>query len=163
ITVTPAPAAQLEITQPPPAAITAGSGFGLQATIKDAYGNLITSDSSTVTVALATSPTGATLGGTRSVTAHQGVASFSGLTLTQPGSGYTLQVSRGGLAATSGTISVNPAAPAKLVVAAPPPGSLIAGSGFGLSVEVEDAYGNLTAYGGSVAVAVATGPAGAIL
>ena len=48
-------------------------------------------------VAFASNPTGATLGGTLSVTASQGVATFSGLTINKTGSGYTLQVTSSGL------------------------------------------------------------------
>ena len=103
------------ITQQPPSSVTAGSGFGVQATIEDAYDNVETGDSGPVTVALDNNPTGATLGGTLSVAASNGVASFSGLTLTAAASGYTLQVSSGTFGATTGAIAVTPAAPAKLI------------------------------------------------
>src|SRR5262249_51946702 len=52
-------------------------------------------------------PTGATLGGTLTVTASQGVASFTNLTINKIGSGYTLRVSSSGLtSATSNPINV---------------------------------------------------------
>ena len=69
------------VTQQPPASVTAGSGFGLTVQAEDGSGNLITSFNGTVTVALANNPGGATLGGTLSVQASGGVATFSGLTL----------------------------------------------------------------------------------
>jgi hypothetical protein len=47
---------------------------------------------------LAANPTGAKLGGTVSEQANQGLATFSGLTLSKVGSGYTLQLSNKGLA-----------------------------------------------------------------
>jgi len=50
-----------------------------------------------VTIALATNPTGATLGGTLTVTAENGAAQFSDLTLDTPGTGYSLTVSSDGL------------------------------------------------------------------
>ena len=50
-----------------------------------------------MTVALANNPGGDTLGGTLSVTATSGVATFSGLTLTKAASGYTLLVSSSGV------------------------------------------------------------------
>ena len=81
------------IAQQPPASVAAGSSFGLTVDVDDASGNLFTSFNGTVTVALANNPGGATLGGTLSVTASQGVATFSGLTLTKAASGYTLTVS----------------------------------------------------------------------
>ena len=58
---------------------------------------------------------------------------------------------------------MTPAAPAKLMVATEPPGSLTAGAGFGLTVDVDDPYGNLTAFSGDVGLSIATGPGGATL
>ena len=75
--MTPAAATQFVITQQPPATVKVSSAFGLQASIEDAYGNVVTTATGTVSVAFANNPTGATLGGTLSVTASQGVASFS--------------------------------------------------------------------------------------
>ena len=87
-----------------PASVTAGSSFGLRASIEDPYGNAETDNSDVITAALASNPTGTTLGGTLSATvdpgrgdllrtdAHQGVATFSGLTLNKVGTGYTLEV-----------------------------------------------------------------------
>jgi hypothetical protein len=103
ITVTPAAAAQVVITQQPPATVKVNGAFGLQASIEDQYGNVVTTATNTVSVAFANNPTGATLGGTLTATASQGVATFSGLTINKVGSGYTLQPTSGGLssAATS--------------------------------------------------------------
>ncbi len=163
IRIDPAPASQLLIAQEPPSSVTAGSGFGVQAIIEDPYDNVETSDSGAVTVALANNSSGATLGGTVSVTASKGVASFSGLTLTTASSGYTLQLSSGTVRATTSAVAVTPGAPAKLILATELPGSLTAGSAFGLTVDIEDSYGNVTAYTGGVSVAIATGPVGATL
>ena len=81
---------QLVVTQQPPASVTAGSAFGLTVEAENSSGNLITSFNGTVTVALASNPGGATLGGTLTATASDGVATFSGLTLTTAAAGYTL-------------------------------------------------------------------------
>ena len=165
ITVTPAAASQVAITQQPPASVTAGSGFGLQASIEDAYGNVETSASNAVSVALANNPTGATLGGTLSVTASQGVATFSGLTLTTAASGYTLGVSSSGLSrATSSAITVTPAAATQVVITQQPPASVVVNTGFGLQASIEDAYGNVvTSASSTVKVALANNPGGAKL
>jgi len=105
--VTPAAATQLVITEQPPASVVVNTGFGLQASIEDQYGNVVTTAANTVKVAFANNPTGATLGGTLTVTASQGVATFSGLTINKVGSGYTLQVSSSGLSsAVSSAITV---------------------------------------------------------
>ena len=90
----------------------------LQASIEDQYGNVVTTATNTVTVAFANNPTGATLSGTLSVAASQGVATFSGLTINKTGSGYTLQVSSSGLSsAISSAIDVTKTGDA---IAAPP-------------------------------------------
>jgi hypothetical protein len=88
----------LDVTVQPPSRVTAGTPFGLTVTVLDSSGNLDTTFSGPVTVALAHDPGGgATLGGLYRVTARQGVATFSGLSLDKPGLGYTLAVSGSGL------------------------------------------------------------------
>jgi hypothetical protein len=107
ITVTPASATQLVITQQPPATVKVSTKFTIKASIEDAYGNVVTSASNSVSIAFANNPTGATLGGTLTLTASSGVASFTNLTINKTGSGYTLQVSSSPLtSATSNPISV---------------------------------------------------------
>jgi streptogramin lyase len=121
MTVTPAAATQVVITQQPPSTLKVGTRFSMKASIEDAYGNVVTTAAGTVSVAFASNPTGATLGGTRSITASQGVATFTDLTISKVGSGYTLRVSSSGLTpATSHPINVtkNGNAPSTLVPAA---------------------------------------------
>ena len=91
--MTPAAATQLVITQQPPSSVKVSTPFSMQASIEDAYGNVVTTASGNVSVAFASNPTGATLGGTLTVTASAGVASFTNLTINKTGSGYTLRVS----------------------------------------------------------------------
>ena len=57
----------------------------------------MTNATNSVSVAFANNPTGATLGGKLTVSASQGVATFSGLTSNKTGSGYTLKLSSTGL------------------------------------------------------------------
>jgi streptogramin lyase len=165
ITVTPAAPTQVAITEEPPASVTAGSGFGLQASIEDAYGNVVTTANNTVSVALATDPTGATLGGTLSVTASSGVATFSDLTLTKAASGYTLQTSSSGLSSpTSSGITVTPGAATQLVITQEPPATVTVNASFGLQATIEDAYGNVeTSSSTTVKVAADNNPTGAKL
>jgi len=116
ITVAPAAATQPVITEQPPASVGVNSAFGLQASIDDQYGNVVTTAANTVKVAFANNPTGATLGGTLTASASQGVATFSGLTINKTGSGYTLQVSSSGLSsAVSNAITVTKKAGAVIV------------------------------------------------
>ncbi len=91
--VTPAAVAQLFVTTQPPVGVVAGSGFGLVVLAKDQFGNVASNFAGSVAVALHTNPVGAKLGGTVAVTAQSGVATFSGLTLDQPGTGYSLEAS----------------------------------------------------------------------
>ena len=103
----PTAATRLGLTVQPPSTILTGSTFGLIVSALDSAGVVTTSFNDTVTVALLNNPGGATLGGTLSVTAQGGVATFSRLTLDQVGNGYTLQVTSNGLtAATTNVIDV---------------------------------------------------------
>ena len=70
-------------------------------------------------MAFANNPTGAKLGGTLSVTASHGLATFSGLTINKVGSGYTLQLSSSGLSgAVTDAITVTKASSISLAATA---------------------------------------------
>ena len=97
ITVAAAPATHLVVTTEPPGSLTAGSAFGLVVSAEDGFGNVDPSFDGGVTLALASNPGGATLGGTVTVTAGAGVATFSGLTLNRAAAGDVIAVSSGGL------------------------------------------------------------------
>jgi hypothetical protein len=106
IVVSPASAAKLVVTTPPPASLAAGRPFGMVVTAEDAYGNVATSFDGPVTVA----PPG---GSPATVQAQGGVATFAGLTVGVSSQGQPIQVSGGGLASASYT-------PASVVSPAPP-------------------------------------------
>jgi hypothetical protein len=100
-------ATHLAVTTQPPASVPAGSSFGLAVSAEDPNGNLLTGFSGSVTLALASNPGGSTLGGTLTVNAVDGVATFSGLTLDRTGNGYALLATAAGLTpATIGPFSV---------------------------------------------------------
>ncbi len=133
----------LIVATQPPNSVTAGAGFGLVVNA-DTSGKLDSSFDGTVILSLVNPPGGATLGGTLSVTASNGVATFSGLTLDLAASGYTLRISSGGVSsATSNAFTITPATAAQMVITQPPPAAVTAGIGFGLEVAIEDPYGNL--------------------
>jgi predicted outer membrane repeat protein len=160
----PEPATQLVITTEPPSSVTAGTSFGLVVTAETASGSVATAFNGSVTLVLANNPSGAALGGTLTITAANGVATFSGLTLDRTGSGYTLQVSGNDLTATTSAITVTPGAAAQLVITTRPPASVTLGKSFGLTVSAEDAEGNVnSSFTGLVTVALATNPGGAKL
>ncbi len=150
-------ASQLVLTGPPPSTVPAGVAFGLTVTAEDSAGGVDASVNGSFTVTVASGP-GVLTGGPLTVTAVDGVTSFSGLTLDTIGT-YTLTVTGGTLSTTTNTITVTVGPPAQLKVVTEPPGTITAGTGFGLSVEALDAGGNLvTAFSGSVTVGVQTGP-----
>ncbi len=94
--VTALAATQFVVTAQPPPNVTVDGGFGLTVSAEDPFGNPDLTFDATVAVALLNNPGGATLGGTLSAAAQGGIATFSGLTLDQPGTGYTLQLSTTG-------------------------------------------------------------------
>ncbi len=168
VSVIAAPASRLAVLTSPPANVTAGSVFGFSVAAEDQYGNVVTSFGGSVTVALASNPGGGTLGGVTNTSFSNGLASFSGLTLTAAGSGYSLLAASNGLTPPllTDTLPFNvKAAPAtQLVVTTPPPANVAVGAGFGLTVAAEDQYGNVvTAFNGSVTVTLASNSAGGTL
>jgi uncharacterized repeat protein (TIGR03803 family) len=94
-------AAKLAFTQQPTNAF-AGITISPPVTVavEDSSENVVTTDNSTVTLSIGSGPSGA-LGGTLTATAVSGVATFSNLVLSTPGT-YTLQASDGSL---TGTVS----------------------------------------------------------
>jgi hypothetical protein len=81
----------------PPAIVGINHPFKVQALAEDSNGNLDQFFNGSVTIQLASGPSGATLGGTVTVTAVNGVATFSDLTLKLASSKYTLQATSNGL------------------------------------------------------------------
>ena len=112
---------QISIKTEPPSRVVAGYAFGLTVQVEDRLGNPV--GGGTVTVAAGNNPGGATLGGTLTATVADGIATFSDLTLSQPGTGYTLVVTVGGLAGsqTTSSIAVTAGREATKVVATAPP------------------------------------------
>ncbi len=114
-----------------------------------------------VTVSLASGPT-SLLGGTLTMMAVDGIATFTDLNVGTVGSGYTLAVVSPGLTgATSTAFTVNPGPAAKLLITTEPASTVAAGSQFGFVVTAEDQYGNLaTSFTGIETISVLSGPSG---
>lgn len=110
-TITPAMASKVVFTTQPSGAVATTAFTGQPvAAIEDALGNVVTSSSSPITLAITsgTGATGATLSGC-SATTTSGVASFSGCKIDKAGTGYTLTASSGALtSATSTALTVAP-------------------------------------------------------
>jgi hypothetical protein len=99
VSVTPAAATHLVVTSSLPGSVHAGVGFGLVVAAEDSFGNVATAFNGPVMLALASNPGGSTLGGTLTVKAVRGAATFAGLTLNKDGTGYILQATSGALIA----------------------------------------------------------------
>ena len=159
-------ASQIAFSQQP-FSVTAGSVItpSVSVQVLDANGNLVDTDTSVVTLTIGSGPAGAVLGGTFSVAAVAGVATFTDITLSLAGT-YTLHAADGALsAATSASFTVIPVIyiPSKLVIAQSPISAYL---GTAISppiiVNVEDANGVLVTTDSSpVTLAIATGPTGA--
>ncbi len=115
-TVSPGAATQLAFTKQPsntPAGVAIAPA--VQVTARDPLGNTATSFTGSVTVALGANPGSATLAGTLTSTAVNGVTTFANLSIDKAGTGYTLVASTAGLTgATSAPFSIT-SAPAPAV------------------------------------------------
>jgi hypothetical protein len=140
LTINPAhPPAQLAFVQQPSNVLTGiAIAPAVQVAIQDADGNVLTTATNPVTLAL-TAGTG--LGGTLTVTPQNGIASFSNLTLSTVGS-YTLLATSSGLtSATSSSFSVD--IPVKLAFMVQP-ANVVTGAAISPAVQVavQDSTGN---------------------
>src|SRR5205814_9376745 len=138
------------------AGVPAGTAFGLVVAAADGRGNVDTSFNGPVALTNNSSYLGA-ISGTLTVTAVNGVASFSGLSATKAGS-YSLSAAAPGttlVPVTTSSVQVT-ALPATHLRAADPRGSslfgeVLAGGTMQVSVYAEDGYGNAdAAYAGSI-------------
>jgi streptogramin lyase len=155
---------QLAVTTPPPGAATSGKGFGLVVSVENSAGNPDLDYSGSVTIALSSNPGSDTLKGTLTEPVENGVAVFSGLTLKNPATGYTIQATATGLSpATTNPFNVTLGA-TKLQVTGQPPSSVLSGTSFGLTVSAEDGQGNVdTSYNGPVTLTLGNHPNGSTL
>jgi hypothetical protein len=69
----------------------------LQVAVRNAAGTTLANANARVTLTLGTNPGGATLSGTLSAIASNGVATFPDVRISAPGAGYTLVASAAGL------------------------------------------------------------------
>jgi hypothetical protein len=150
-------------TQPGGGASGAAWSTQPKVAVKDSAGNIVTSNSSAVTLAIASQPgSGATLScKTNPVTASAGVAGFAGCKITGKAGSYTLKATDGTLtSATSSTFSVTVGAAAKVVFTSQPGGGA-SGAVWSAQpkVSVEDSGGNVvTGNSSAVTLAIASQP-----
>jgi MYXO-CTERM domain-containing protein len=111
--------------------------------LQDAFGNVATSATNSVTIALGNNPRNGTLSGTRTVSAISGVAAFSDLSINRKGEGYTLVASSGALSgATSAAFNITNGRGPHLVFHTVP-SQVTAGEALPtIEVELQDELGN---------------------
>ena len=166
-------ATRLAFTTQPSASNTAGTAYSTQpvVTVQDALGSTVITSNAAVTVAISsgTGISGATLSGTLTVNASNGVATFAGLSIDKAGTGYTLTATSTGLtSSTCTTLNIGAGTAAKLAFTTQPSSSNTAGIAFSNQpvVQVQDAYGNLVTLSTapvSLAITTGTGTNGAVL
>jgi hypothetical protein len=142
-----------------PSSIVAGATMSpaVRVAVEDQNGDVVTSSSAPVSLTL--SPSGPTLGGTTTGNAVNGIATFSNLTVTKAGTGYTLVATSGTLSqATSAPFSVTSAAAATIAAVAGDNQTATEGSSVLVppAVRIWDQYGNPVA-GVSVSFAIQNG------
>ncbi len=112
--VTGPPAQLFVLTQPNGAAAGRPFTTPVEVEVRDAAGNRVFSDNSTqVTAALTTNPTGATLSGTNPQTANSGIVVFGDLEISDQGTGYVLTFTATGVTQASTALFNVAAAPKK--------------------------------------------------
>ena len=98
---------------------------GVQVGIMDGNGVLVPTSTDSVTLALGTNPTQATLAGTLTVVAVNGVATFPNLSVDLAGSGYTLSATSTGVSGSASSNTFNVAStPSKLAFSVSPGNSV---------------------------------------
>ncbi|MEZ4814203.1 MAG: hypothetical protein R3A80_03225 [Bdellovibrionota bacterium] len=165
--ISPAAASKLHYAQEPTntdSQITIAPSISVE--ILDAYDNLVSSATNSITLAIGTNPNSGTLSGTTSIAAVGGIANFTDISIEKAGSGYTLDASASGLTgASSGLFDINPGAATQLIFSQEPSQ---ANSGIvitpDISIEIQDAAGNLvTSATDNINISINSNPSGGTL
>ncbi len=115
----------------------------IQILIQDATGNTVTTANNSVTISLESNPGSATLSGTLTKSAVNGIVTFNDLSLNKIGSGYTLKASSTGLTDVySGSFDISAGEKSTIAYVVQPVGASTNTSMNSFSVEVLDAGGN---------------------
>src|SRR6185295_16654438 len=164
--ITPGPASQLAfVQQPSNAAAGAAIAPAVTVAILDAFGNQ-TGSTATVAMAIGSNPGGGTLGGTTSVAAVAGVATFSTLSINNAGTGYTLNATSAGLVSAASSAFNITSSPATKVGFITQPSNAAAGATItpAVRVAIQDALGNtVVSSTATVTLAIGTNPGGGAL
>lgn len=133
----------------------------IRVAVADANGAVVSTSDAAITLTLGANPGNATLGGTLTVNAVNGIATFSDITLNNSGSGYTLVASSGDLSPDTSTAFnvLNVGAPDKLAFVGEIANATEGAALTGVSVVVQDVNGlTVTTADTLITVAIANNP-----
>lgn len=155
---------RLAILAQPSSSVVSGSVIspGVRVALQDAQGNIVTSGSSSISVALNGSAA-ALLGGIHSEVSVNGVATFSDLTIDKVGE-YSLTFSAPSMTSvTSNAFTVIPGPPRSLAFTAQPPVAVVAGTPINSAIQVTvlDANSNVVSNAPSLVTVALTSASGA--
>ncbi len=154
------PASKLVVTTQPSSTYASGATITVKVSIENAGGNVVTTDTSAVTLALSGGTAGAVLSGTKTVNAVAGVATFSTLSVDKIGSSYVLNAtdaSLTGAASTPFNITVGVANTVTFTTQPAVNANIGAGVGIPLVAHVVDAGGN-PILGQNIALSILNNP-----
>jgi len=126
-----------------PVQATAGEAINpaVQVEVQDAAGHIVTGSRASITIGLGRHPGSAVLHGSTTVNAVGGIATFSGLSLEQADSQYTLMAVSAGVGTDSTPVfAIVPAPPVRVTISTP--GFVNDGKTFVLSASLYDRFGN---------------------
>lgn len=164
--IVPGPASRLVFSAQPSTAVSnATLSPAIRVSVQDAFGNVVTGDTRTVSLALGNNPGFGTLSGTTSVAASAGLATFSDLSLDRTGSGYTLVASASGVSsAVSAGFDITPGPATWVVFEGQLPPFVTAGAAFRAQAAIVDPAGNVvTSATDAITLSLSGGTAGAVL
>jgi hypothetical protein len=147
---------------------TAGQSISPAVTVfvEDASNSIVVTDQTDqVTIAIGTNPGGGTLSGMLTLTVHNGVATFSDLSINKAGIGYTLTAATPGLTGdTSGSFDITAGQADHLLFVQQPSdaatGQVIAPA---VTVKIVDQFGNLVDSSADVSMMIGNNPGGGTL
>jgi hypothetical protein len=155
----------LEFRLQPAPSYTSGAPISVEVVVADGAGHIVPTSTASISLALSGGTSGATLSGTKTLNATNGVAVFGNLSVDKAGTGYQLVATASGLSgASSASFAISPGAASQLAFTTQPPSSSPAGGPFGVAVAVQDAAGNtVTTSTASISLALSGGTSGAAL
>jgi hypothetical protein len=155
---------KLVFTTQPNVSYASNATITVKVSVEDASSNVVTTDTSAITIALTGGNASATLGGTTTVNAVAGVATFT-LSVNLVGTAYKLHATDGSLtAADSSTFNITAGTAAAVTFTTQPTSgsNIVAGAAIPLVAHVADAAGNAVS-GQSVLLGISNNPGSSTL